>query len=155
MGLASTHSARPENARAAEAARRGGVATPTLLRGALWTACAAAALTVSLGEHTAPSMEAELVDLLRAMALLKAAIVLAAFGLLSWRFGHPTSPGLAASYLGGAWTLAVGWALLWRLDQPLAAALAFHAALAVLFVAALWDGRERHADSPPSPPRAG
>lgn len=80
--------------------------------------------------------DADLARLLRGMALLKAALVVPALGLLWWRFGRPVSPLVSAVYVPGAWLLAGASALIWQLTWlPLAAATFHVAGLAVLLAA--------------------
>jgi energy-converting hydrogenase Eha subunit A len=83
----------------------------------------------------------QLAFLLRGMALIKSALVLAAIALLLWRFAHPVSNGFALAYIAGTAVLAAASMLIWQLSFIPLAALAFHvAALAVLLAAWRDDG---------------
>ena len=89
----------------------------------------------------------ELAFLLRGMATIKAAIVFAAVGMLSWRFGYPLSERTALAYLIGAWLTAGASMLVWQLSFIPLASLAFHAGeFTLLFVA--W--RDHQSNSPRS-----
>jgi len=86
--------------------------------------------------------DAELARLMRYMAVVKFAFVLAAFGLLYWRFARVISPALVASYVGGTWMMAAACAQIFQLAaMPLAAAV-FHAGGFALLAAAYFDQRD-------------
>lgn len=84
--------------------------------------------------------DADLVRLLRGMALIKAVIVLGALALLSWRFGLRLSARLAGLYLVGAWLIAGASTMIWQLAQIPTAAFSFHLG-AFLLLAAAWRDR--------------
>ncbi|MFN7552361.1 MAG: hypothetical protein ACK59M_06655 [Pseudomonadota bacterium] len=118
-----------------------GVASVTRRRLALFAGCAAAALVgLALGDP-APRMAAdpEIAVLLRGMATIKAALVLAAIALIAWRLGRPESSRFATVYIVGAAVMAGTTALIWQLTALPAAAVAFHAAEITLLVAAWRD----------------
>lgn len=125
-------------------ARPGFVSKPALLRAALLLGCiASVALAASLGrpEHLLAS-DLELARLLRGMAIIKSAIVLAGIALLLWRFGRPLSARMAGVYLAGAWLSAGASMLVWQLTLiPLAAGL-FHMGELSLLMAAWRDSRD-------------
>jgi hypothetical protein len=81
----------------------------------------------------------ELAALLRDMALIKAFIVMAAVGVLFWRFGHGIGRGLAVMYLVGACLLAGATTLIWDLTSIGLAALVFHVGGFMLLCAAFAD----------------
>jgi hypothetical protein len=76
-----------------------------------------------------------LARLLRAMALIKGMITIAAAGAVFWRLAWPVSRPVAASYLAAAWAMTGSTMLIWQLSYIVAAALLFHvAALSLLLV---------------------
>ena len=85
----------------------------------------------------------ELAFLLRGMAAIKAAIVVAAAGVLFWRFGYPVSQGFAAAYLVGTWLIAGATMLVWRLSFIELAAPIFHAGAFALLIVAWRDHQGR------------
>lgn len=86
--------------------------------------------------------DAELARLMRFMAVVKFSFVLAALGLLYWRFARVISPPLLATYLAGTWMMGGACALIFQLAAiPLAAAI-FHAGGFALLVAAYMDQRD-------------
>lgn len=86
--------------------------------------------------------DAELARLMRYMAVVKFAFVLAAFGLLYWRFARVISTPLLASYVGGTWMMAAACVQIFQLAAiPLAAAV-FHAGGFAVLVAAYFDQRD-------------
>ena len=86
--------------------------------------------------------DAELARLMRFMAVVKFSFVLAAAGLLYWRFAREISQPLLFTYLAGTWMMAAACALIFQLAAiPLAAAV-FHAGGFALLVAAYLDQRD-------------
>jgi hypothetical protein len=76
-----------------------------------------------------------LARLLRAMALIKGTIAIAAVAAVFWRLAWPVSKPVAASYLVGCWAIAGSTMLIWQLSYIVLAALLFHsAALSLLLV---------------------
>jgi hypothetical protein len=128
------------------AANRSASAAPStiswLLRGGLVLGCLmAVAIAAWLGDpsgylHADPA----LARLLRAMALIKASIVIAAAGAVFWRLGWPVSKPVAASYLVACWVIAGSTMLIWQLSYIVPAALLFHSA-ALCLILVSW--RER------------
>lgn len=108
------------------------------LRFLLFAGCLASVVLAAWAGEPARYLRAdpELAFLLRGMAAIKAVIVLAALGVLSWRFGHTVSQRMAAGYLMGAWLTAGATVLVWQLSFIPLAALVFHAGeFTLLFVA--------------------
>ena len=86
--------------------------------------------------------DAELARLMRYMAVVKFSFVLAAAGLLYWRFARVISWPLLATYMTGTWMMAGACVLIFQLSAiPLAAAV-FHAGGFALLVAAYMDQRD-------------
>jgi hypothetical protein len=98
------------------------------LRAVLLFGCAA--MVVAGGWYGQPDAllqaDPQLAQMLRGMALIKAAMVLAAISLLAWRFGHPIGRRQAVVYLAGVWLAAAGSMLIWQLTHIPAAAVMFH-----------------------------
>lgn len=97
----------------------------------------------------------ELARLLRGMALIKGAIVLAGIAVLTWRFGRAVPTPIAASYLIGTWVAAGASVTIWQLASVPIAAIAFHLGEFAVLVAAWRDmpARNRHARQETSTPR--
>jgi hypothetical protein len=117
-------------------------ASPQLLRSLLILGCVVAVSAAAVLGEPASLVRADpqLALLLRGMAVIKAAIVLSAIGILVWRFGHPVSNRLALAYIVGASVLAGASMLIWQLSFIPLAALGFHVAAFVVLVAAWHDG---------------
>jgi hypothetical protein len=76
-----------------------------------------------------------LARLLRAMALIKGAIAVAAVAAVFWRLAWPVSKPVAVSYLLACWAITGSTMLIWQLSYIVLAALLFHsAALSLLLV---------------------
>jgi hypothetical protein len=90
-----------------------------------------------------------LARLLRGMALIKAVAVLSAVAAVFWRFGRRVTPPQSSAYILGSSMLAGTTMLIWQLSWIVTAAIAFHAALLGLLLAA-WrdDGRAKAKLSP-------
>jgi hypothetical protein len=118
--------------------------------GVLVAGCAlAAAAGLSLGDAAAMfERDAELGTLLRGMALIKAALVIAAAALIVWRLRQPVSTAVAFAYLAGAWAMSFATGLIWQLSMIPAAALLFHAGEIGLLLLAWRDGRWARALGP-------
>lgn len=97
------------------------------MRLALLVGCVATVCVAGWYGDPAAGLKAdpELAQMLRGMALIKAAMVLAAVALLGWRFGHPISRRQAAVYLAGGWLAAGATMLIWQLTRIPAAGVAF------------------------------
>lgn len=120
------------------------VVSPFALRSLLVLGCTVSVLLAAwlAAPATALRADPELVFLLRGMALIKAAIVLAAVGVLCWRFGQPVLPRVAGAYLAGAWLTAGATMLVWQLSFIPLAALVFHVGEFTL----LWVAWRDHAE---------
>lgn len=79
----------------------------------------------------------DLTLLLRAMALLKAMMVVAFAGALAWRLAAPVPPSRLLAYLASAATMAAGIGLIWEIVHVAAGATMLHAGL-IAGVVLLW-----------------
>jgi hypothetical protein len=142
--MSSVFDTRPSAAALVDRATAGNTLGPAGWRALLATGCAVAALAgYALGDpNSLIAADAELAVLLRGMALIKAALVVAALAILWWRFRWPVPTGLAAGYLGGAWLITGATIMIWQLSAIAAAAVTFHAAEITLLVLAWRDRRE-------------
>lgn len=120
-------------------------AHPSMVRAVLVVVCVAAALGGLAVGHPEQLLQTdpELARLLRGMALIKAGILVAALGLLSWRFHWRTSKRLVVVYNGAAAAMSFAAGLIWQLTSILVAAGLFHLGLVVLLVAMLRDNTGR------------
>ncbi len=111
------------------------------LGGMLLGGCVLAVIAAAAVGRPEPLLQAdpELAHLLRGMALIKAAIVVATLAALLWRFGQPLSNGLTGAYLLGAWAAAGASMLIWQLEFLPTAAVTFHLGELALLVAAWRD----------------
>ena len=111
------------------------------MRALLLAGCVASAAAAGWLADPAPVLQAdpELARLLRGMALIKAAFMLAAVGVLLWRFGRPMTPTTAGAYLAGTWMVCGASLLIWYLSAIPFAALLFHSGALLLLVAAWRD----------------
>lgn len=118
---------------------------PAMVRAVLFVVCVAAALAgLAVGRPDGLlQSDPELARLLRGMALIKAGILVAALGLLSWRFHWRTSRRLVVVYNGAAEAMSFAAGLIWQLTSILVAAGLFHLGLVVLLVAMLRDNTGR------------
>jgi hypothetical protein len=115
-------------------------ATDSLRRWLLVGSLAACVLAAWVGNPSDYSRaDPELAFLMRGMAAIKATLVLAAVGVLWWRFTYPISQPTAMAYLIGAWLAAGATVLIWQLSFITLAAIAFHAGEFALLVAAWRD----------------
>ncbi len=122
---------------------------PTTLpegRVALWRAglvgsCLAAALLGMLSGDPAAYLQAnpDLARLLRGMALIKAALVLAAIAVIWWRYSRPLSHGLSSLYLVGATAMVLAAVMVWQLSHLAGASILFHAGIFLLLGCAYLD----------------
>jgi hypothetical protein len=114
------------------------------LRAALIAGCAAAVgLAARVGDPAAYLLaDPALARLLRAMALIKGLLVLAAALASWWRFGWRASPAVSIAYLAATWAMAGSTMLIWQLALIPFAAVLFHAALVGLLLAAWRDDRK-------------
>ncbi len=107
------------------------------LRGALILGCGMAIGIAAWVGDPGGYLQADpaLATLLRAMALIKGMIAIAAAGAVFWRLAWPMSRFAAASYLVGCWVIAGSTMLIWQLSDIVLAAVLFHsAALSLLWV---------------------
>jgi hypothetical protein len=113
--------------------------SPALL---VWgIAGAAGFLGLLLGlQSPPPRMDAELVPLLRFMAVLKVGMAAGAAALVQWRLQGDAGPGLRWSLLGATALMMAAPGLIWQLNHIVLGALLFHAGLVVFLVAAARDG---------------
>jgi hypothetical protein len=111
------------------------------LGGMLLSGCVLAVLAAAAVSRPEPLLQAdpELARLLRGMALIKAAIVVASLTALLWRFGRPLSNGLTCAYLAGAWAAASASMMIWQLEFIPTAAVTFHLGELTLLVTAWRD----------------
>lgn len=115
----------------------------TLLRALPFVVCATTiAAVLATGDPTGLlASDPELAQLLRGMAILKAALLVAAAAVLTWRFGRPLPRAALGGYLAGLVAMAAATAMVWQLSALPLAAFSFHAGLlAVLLVAWRLDG---------------
>lgn len=101
---------------------------------------AGAASGLVLGLQAAPATEPELMNLLRAMAVLKLAFVTAAAGAIFWRLQAPVRPAWLAAYAATCAAMAAGPALIWFASHVIAASILLHGGLAVAALLLWRDG---------------
>jgi hypothetical protein len=113
------------------------------LRTTLLLGCVVTVALAAWAGNPVPYLDAdfELGRLLRAMAVIKAGVVLAAICLLWWRFEQPVPMRLTAACLVGVWLAAGASMLIWQLTAIPLAALTFHAGGLAFLVAAWQDYR--------------
>ena len=87
--------------------------------------------------HAIAGAGAELTRLLRAMAVIKLALVAGAVWLVDWRLRFPARPALAAGYVASLAAMAAGPGLIWAMAHVAAGAVLMHGGLAALLVL-LW-----------------
>jgi hypothetical protein len=96
----------------------------------------AAAYAITAPFSGVAEMEPELLRLLRAMVLIKAAMGLAVFGLIFWRLGWPVSSASASGYTLAVILLSVSLVWLWSLSNlPVASMLFYGSLIGIFFVA--------------------
>ena len=106
--------------------------SPSVLRASLLLGCAGSiVLSMSIvavlgGPQDYLKSDSELALLPRGMAAIKAMIVMAAVGLLFWRFGHPIRRSEAIAYLVGTVVVAGATAQIRQLSSIVMAAAIFH-----------------------------
>ncbi len=81
--------------------------------------------------------------LIRFMAVMKAAIVVASLALVAWRFGDDITPRLAAAYIVAVGLMGISPGLIWNLAALPAASAVFHAGLLLGLALAAADGYVR------------
>lgn len=110
-----------------------------------------AATTGAIAGHlSAPdaTADADLTLLLRFMALMKAALVLAAAGLVAWRFGSELPSRLAAGYIAAVGLMALSPGLIWSQSSLALASAFFHSGLLFGLVLAARDGFTKSRNEP-------
>jgi hypothetical protein len=111
------------------------------LRAALIAGCAVTVGSALRLGNPAPYLMADpaLARLLRAMALIKGSLALAALLASWWRFGWRVDTRISIAYLAATWTMAAAAVLIWQLTLMAFAAVLFHGALIGLLLAAWRD----------------
>lgn len=90
--------------------------------------------------------EPELFQLLRGMAVIKAALAVLALAAVWWRLGKTPTPGaFVAPYAVGVLAMALATGLIWQLTAIVAASVLFHSGTITLLVAAWRDVEPRSA----------
>jgi hypothetical protein len=123
----------------------------TIRRTLLASVVILAAMTgVIAGHLSAPdtTADADLTLLLRFMALMKAAIVLAAAGLVAWRFGSELPSRLAAGYIAAVGLMALSPGLIWSQSSLTLASAFFHSGLLFGLALAARDGFTKSRNEP-------
>jgi hypothetical protein len=120
---------------------RSALSHPWALRAFLIVGCALAIGAATWVSEPSGYLQADpaLARLLRGMALIKGAAVLGAVLAVHWRFGWRVTKPLSLTYILGSWTLAGTTMLIWQLTWIALAAVAFHAALLAILLAAWRD----------------
>ncbi len=85
------------------------------------------------------AVDPELAMLLRFMAIVKAAMVIAAAVSVAWRLNGPVQPAAALAYVAAITSMAAGAGLIWQLEHVAAGAVMVHGGLAALAVVAWMD----------------
>lgn len=108
--------------------------TPLLLAGCAVAAVGAAAWAGA--PSAARAADADLVRLLRAMALIKGVMLATALAALGWRFRRPVATPFLAAYLLLGWSASAALGAMWQLAALGTAAVVLHGAgLALLLLA--------------------
>jgi hypothetical protein len=84
--------------------------------------------------------DGELARLLRFMAVVKAGMMLAATGLVAWRFGSEMSDRLATGYVLAISLMALSPGLIWNMGSLILASALFHSGLLFGLALAARDG---------------
>ncbi len=87
--------------------------------------------------HAVTAAGPELTRLLRAMAMIKSLMSVAAVAAMLWRFGAPVASPWLAGYAAAAMAMAAGPGLIWGMAHVGTGALALHGGLAMAIVL-LW-----------------
>jgi hypothetical protein len=117
-------------------------AKPLPLAMLVWLVAGSAGLAgLLLGLQAAPPrIDAELVPLLRFMAVLKAGMAVGTAALVQWRLRVNAGISLKLALLGSTALMMFAPGLIWSLNHLIAGAVVFHTGLLVLLVAASRDG---------------
>ena len=111
---------------------------PPLARAAIVFALFAGTVSgVAVGMQAAAVSEAELMHLLRAMAILKSALIAAAAGAILWRLQAPVRPAWLTAYAATCAAMAAGPGLIWFSSHIILASILLHAGL-IAAVLLLW-----------------
>jgi len=100
---------------------------------------AAFAVAGTLNGTAAHDLDPDLVRLMRFMALLKGAFLLAALAGSYWRLARPAAAWRTIVYVAAPALMAAGTVALWRLQDAGIAAVALHVGMFALLAAALTD----------------
>lgn len=112
-----------------------------MARGAIVLALlAGAGAGLAIGIQTAPTAEPELMNLLRAMAVLKVAFVAAAAGSILWRLQAPIRPAWLLAYAATCAAMAAGPILIWFSSHIVMASVLLHGGVAGAAVLLWRDG---------------
>jgi hypothetical protein len=103
------------------------------------SAVALLATTAWAPTATVAPADVELVQLMRAMAMIKGALLALALGALGWRARRPVAPAFALGYATAAWSAAAALGAMWRFAAPGTTAVVLHGAALALFVLASRD----------------
>ncbi|WP_428394952.1 hypothetical protein [Lichenicoccus sp.] len=115
--------------------RPGATLPPAATRALLLLAVAAGLAAGTIAAISAPAtVDADMAHLLRAMALLKAAIAVVVTGAVLWRFGAPVGPIRLAGYALACAAMAAGPGLIWGMVHLGAGALLLHGGLLAAIV---------------------
>lgn len=86
-----------------------------------------------------PGVDADLLRLMRGMALIKGAFAAIAAVVCYWRLARPMPAWRASAYVGGTWVMAAGAVAIWHMRDLAVASIGLHAALFGLVFLALAD----------------
>lgn len=112
----------------------------TLLASVMILAATTGVIAGALKSPGTTAADADLTTLLRFMAVMKAAIVLAAAGLVAWRFGSELSSRLAAGYIAAVALMALSPGFIWSQSSLSLASAFFHSGLLFGLALAARDG---------------
>lgn len=112
-------------------ARDTSASSPTVNRLLLLAAVAIGAVGAIVADTASPviAADADLVGLLRFMALLKAALALAFVGVIWWRLASPAGPWRLAAYAATGAAMTAGPILIWTMSHLGLGAALLHAGL--------------------------
>lgn len=82
----------------------------------------------------------ELTMLLQFMAIVKAAMSVAAIGLIAWRLAYPVTSSLALAYVASAALMSLAPTMIWQMAHVALGAAAFHIGM-VMLLGAAWADR--------------
>jgi hypothetical protein len=125
------------------AARYGAVAARRACLVSIVGLAAVGGLAVGVALAPDTPAEAEYVMLIRFMAIMKAAIVVACIALVAWRLGDDIRPQWAAAYISAVGLMTISPGLIWNLAALPEASAVFHAGLLLGLALAAADGYAR------------